>query len=163
MSANPPCSTPSRARAKRKRPIIPFAPLIPTSASSRCRMRGSRCSRKDRQDPGHHPGGGRVRGHRRPGQRRGAGRRSWETNFSPTSAKWTPSCRWCAVLKTRTFITSPAAIDPVRDIETITTELVLCRSGSREEATRAASPKTPSAATKSRWPKTRCLKKLSRI
>ncbi len=47
------------------------------------------------------------------------------TNSSAISAKWTPSCRSCAALKTQTSTTSPAGIDPVRDIEIVNTELVL--------------------------------------
>ena len=39
--ASPRCSTPSPARATPRRPTIPSAPSIPTSASSRCRTRGS--------------------------------------------------------------------------------------------------------------------------
>ena len=40
------------------------------------------------------------------------GRRSGEQISDATSAKWTPSCRSCAALKMRTFITSPAPLIP---------------------------------------------------
>ena len=87
--------------------------------------RAARSAAEDRQDQRRHSGGDRVRGHRRPREGRDRKAKAWATNSSPTSAKWTPSCRSCAASKTRTFITSPARSIPVRDIEVINTELVL--------------------------------------
>ena len=103
-----------------------------------------------RQDHRHHPGGDRIRGHRRPREGRERRAKVSATNFSPTSARWTPSCRSCAASRTRTSITSPAAIDPVRDIEIITTELVLADLEAVQKAPRQTSPRTPSAATRQR-------------
>ena len=51
--------------------------------------------------------------------------RVWATNSSPTSAKWTPSSRSSAVSRTPDIHHVTGAIDPVRDIEIIKTELVI--------------------------------------
>ena len=84
-----------------------------------------------------HPGGDRVRRHRRPGQGREPGRGPRQQVPHATSARSTPSSRWCAASTTRTSTTSSGTVDPVRDIEVINTELMLADLESVQEAARA--------------------------
>ena len=51
--------------------------------------------------------------------------RAWATSSCSTSARSTRSWRSCAASRTRTSSTSPGHLDPIADIETIKTELVL--------------------------------------
>ena len=79
--------------------------------------------------------------------------RAWATSSSPTSARWTPSSTCCAASRTPTSRMSRAAIDPMRDAETVETELMLADLESLEKrllggcrrrraaATRRASPR----------------------
>ena len=105
---------------------------------------------EDRQDQRRHPGGHRVRGHRRPGEGRAARAKGWATSSSPTSARWTPSCRWCAASRTRTFITSPGTRGSGARHRGHQHRADARRSRNGEEAAASKSPRTPSAATRRR-------------
>ncbi len=55
--------------------------------------------------------------------------RVWETNFSPTSGRWTLSSTWSAAFVNDDIVHVDGSIDPRRDIETIDLELILFRPG----------------------------------
>ena len=63
------------------------------------------------------------------------------TSSSPTSARSTPSPMWCAASRTATSPMSKARIDPIADIETIETELMLADLDSLEKRVAALEKK----------------------
>ena len=96
----------------------------PTSASSPCPTRASSRSRSSRSPSG--SSRPRSSSSTSPASSRARRRaRASATSSSSTSARSTRSSRSCAASRTRTSSTSPAHLDPVADIETIKTELVL--------------------------------------
>ena len=68
-----------------------------------------------------------------PGARRLARARGSATSSSPISARSTPSRMWCAASRTTTSPMSTGKIDPIADIETIETELMLADLDSLEK------------------------------
>ena len=88
-----------------------------------------------------------------------AGRRSRQQVPHATSAKWTPSSRSSAASRTRTSITSPAPLIPSATSKPSRPNWSR-RSGSRAKTPRETSPRTPSAATRRRSPRTTCSKNL---
>ena len=68
-----------------------------------------------------------------PGARRLARARGSATSSSPTSARSTPSPMWCAASRTIDVTHVEGRIDPIADIETIETELMLADLDSLEK------------------------------
>ena len=73
----------------------------------------------------------RICGYCRPCEGSQQRRRAWEINFFPISGKWTPLCMWCAALRMTNITHVDGSVDPVRDMETINFELILCGYGNR--------------------------------
>ena len=116
------------------------------------------------QDRADQPG---IRGHRRAGARRRPRARGSATSSSPTSARWTRSSTCCAASRTPTSTHVEGSIDPIRDAETVETELMLAdldslekravglqkraRGGDKESAAQLALIE-PIAGRPARWP-----------
>ena len=122
-----------RRRRRRRRRTIRSAPSSRMSARWRCRIRGSTTlaklakSERDRADAAD------VRRHRRAGAAAPRRARGSATSSSPTSARSTPSRMWCAASRTIDVTHVEGRIDPVADIETIETELMLADLDSLEK------------------------------
>ena len=152
------CPTSARApsltrspRPGRWRRIIRLRRSSRTSASCAVpdeRLEDDQPVHQDRED---HPGGAARRRHRRHRPRAPAPAKGWATSSSRTSARSMRSCTSCAASKAATSRTSKARVDPIRDIDTIDTELALADletvSSSLDKAERS-----PAAATRTRSP-----------
>ena len=140
MSASRRSSMRSRRPRRRRRPIIRSAPSSRMSARSRCRIRASTSSRcwasRNRSFRPASPSSISPAWCAAPRKARGSA-----TSFSPPSARSTPSCMWCAASRTRDVTHVEGKIDPIADIDTIETELMLADLESPGKARRRAGEK----------------------
>ena len=94
--------------------------------SPSCRSRDERLDAvaDDRRRVEHRPRHDRLPRHRRPGRAARTRARAWATSSSPTSARPTRSSTSCAPTTTPNVVHPEGGVDPLRDIETIETELI---------------------------------------